>query len=156
VVHLLKMWLKVPVEERDEKGNRRLTGGGKNTCGTPQGGVVSPMLANLYMNRFLKYWRMSGQKERFQAHVVNYADDFVILSRGKAEPSLNWTRGVMTKLKLTLNEAKRASRQRAKKASPFSVTRLGRITIGRMATGTSAPARRRKVWQDSEQKWEIS
>src|SRR5262249_12934870 len=37
-------------------------------------GVVSPVLANLYMNRFLKYWRMSGQKERLQAHVVNYAD----------------------------------------------------------------------------------
>ncbi|HEX2715882.1 MAG TPA: group II intron reverse transcriptase/maturase [Candidatus Acidoferrales bacterium] len=106
VLHLLKMWLKVPVEERDEKGNRRLTGGRKNNCGTPQGGVVSPMLANLYMNRFLKYWRMSGQKERLQAHVVNYADDFVILSRGKADQALNWTRGVVTKLGLTLNEAK--------------------------------------------------
>jgi RNA-directed DNA polymerase len=119
VVHLLKMWLKVPVEERDEKGNRRLTGGGKNTCGTPQGGVVSPMLANLYMNRFLKYWRMSGQKERFQAHVVNYADDFVILSRGKAEPSLNWTRGVMTKLKLTLNEAKTSIKAARKESFTF-------------------------------------
>src|ERR1700726_3517832 len=55
VLHLLKMWLKAPVEERDEKGNRRLTGGqGK---GTPQGGVASPLLANLYMNRFLKHWR---------------------------------------------------------------------------------------------------
>ena len=86
VLHLLKMWLKVPVEERDEKGNRRLTGGRKNTCGTPQGGVVSPVLANLYMNRFLKYWRISGQKERLQAHVVNYADDFVILSRGESGP----------------------------------------------------------------------
>src|SRR5229473_277281 len=70
------------------------------------GGVISPVLANLYMNRFLKYWRMSGQKERLQAQVVNYADDFVILSRGKAGQALNWTRGVMTKLGLTLNEAK--------------------------------------------------
>lgn len=119
VLHLLKMWLKVPVEERDEKGNRRLTGGGKNTCGTPQGGVVSPMLANLYMNRFLKYWRMGGQKERFQAHVVNYADDFVILSRGKAEQSLNWTRGVMTKLKLTLNEAKTSIKAARKESFTF-------------------------------------
>src|SRR6266571_1921188 len=74
VLRLIKAWLKAPVEERDEKGNRRLTGGRKNTCGTPQGGVVSPVLANLYMNRFLKYWRMSGQKERLQAQVVNYAD----------------------------------------------------------------------------------
>src|SRR6058998_1728516 len=51
VLHLIKMWLKAPIEERDEKGHRRMTGGRKNTRGTPQGGVASPMLANLYMNR---------------------------------------------------------------------------------------------------------
>jgi RNA-directed DNA polymerase len=119
VLHLLKMWLKVPVEERDEKGHRRLTGGRKNTCGTPQGGVVSPTLANLYMNRFLKYWRMSGQKERLQAHVVNYADDFVILSRGKADQALNWTRGVVTKLGLTLNEAKTSIKEARRESFNF-------------------------------------
>src|SRR5581483_7128364 len=57
VLHLIKAWLKVPVEEEDDKGNRRMTGGKQNTRGTPQGGVISPLLANLYMNRFLKYWR---------------------------------------------------------------------------------------------------
>jgi len=84
VLRLIKMWLKAPVEERDEKGNRRMTGGRKSTCGTPQGGVASPMLANLYMNRFLKYWWITGRRDCFQAQVVNYADDFVILSRGYA------------------------------------------------------------------------
>ena len=59
VLRLIKMWLKVPVEERDDKGNRRMTGGKSSRCGTPQGGVVSPLLANLYMNRFLKYWRIT-------------------------------------------------------------------------------------------------
>src|SRR3989475_2430306 len=63
VLHLIKMWLKAPIEERDEKGHRRMTGGRKNTRGTPQGGVASPMLANLYMNRFLKYWRITGRGE---------------------------------------------------------------------------------------------
>jgi len=53
VLHLIKMWLKVPVEERDDKGNRRMTGGQQNVRGTPQGGVISLLLANLYMNRFL-------------------------------------------------------------------------------------------------------
>src|SRR5467141_4054151 len=53
MLHLLKMWLKAPVEERDEKGNRKLTGG--QDKGTPQGGVASPLLANVYMNRFLKH-----------------------------------------------------------------------------------------------------
>src|SRR6202163_4882622 len=57
MLHLIKKWLKVPVEERDENGKRRLSGGKKSTWGTPQGGVISPLLANLYMNRFLKYWR---------------------------------------------------------------------------------------------------
>src|SRR5919107_1983337 len=65
MLHLIRMWLKVPVEERDENGNRRMSGGGKNNCGTPQGGVISPLLANLYMNRFLKYWRITGRSKRF-------------------------------------------------------------------------------------------
>jgi RNA-directed DNA polymerase len=86
MLHLIKMWLKVPVEERDENGKPRVSGGKNSTCGTPQGGVISPLLANLYMNRFLKYWRITGRGEMFQAQVVNYADDFVILSRrGAAE-----------------------------------------------------------------------
>src|SRR6266446_9205543 len=59
VLHLIKMWLKVPVEERDENGKRKLTGGKDNDRGTPQGGVISPVLANLYMNRRLKGWRQS-------------------------------------------------------------------------------------------------
>src|SRR5213083_2478572 len=84
VLRLIKLWLKAPIEETDGAGRRRrrMTGGKRNTRGTPQGGVASPMLANLYMNRFLKHWRMTGRGEAFCAHVVSYADDFVILSRG--------------------------------------------------------------------------
>jgi RNA-directed DNA polymerase len=106
LLRLLKMWLKVPVEGRDDKGKRRMSGGKQNTRGTPQGGVISPLLANIYMHRFLKYWRISGRGEAFQAAVVNYADDFVILSRGYAEEALDWTRTVMQRIGLTLNEAK--------------------------------------------------
>jgi RNA-directed DNA polymerase len=106
VLRLIKMWLKVPVEERSGDGKRRMSGGKSNTRGTPQGGVVSPMLANIYMNRFLKHWRLTGCREAFRAHVVSYADDFVILSRGHATEALAWTKAVMTKLGLTLNEAK--------------------------------------------------
>jgi RNA-directed DNA polymerase len=111
MLHLIKMWLKVPVEERDENGKPRVSGGKKSMCGTPQGGVISPLLANLYMNRFLKYWRITGRGEFFQAQVVNYADDFVILSRRKAAGALDWTRGVMSRIGLTLNEAKTHIRQ---------------------------------------------
>jgi RNA-directed DNA polymerase len=106
MLRLIKMWLKVPVAERDEDGKPRVSGGKGSSCGTPQGGVISPLLANLYMNRFLKYWRITGRGEVFHAQVVNYADDFVILSRGCAAEALNWTRSVMTRIGLTLNEAK--------------------------------------------------
>jgi len=110
VLHLIKMWLKVPVEERDENGKRKLTGGQDNDRGTPQGGVISPVLANLYMNRLLKGWRQTKRGEQFRARLVNYADDFVILSRGKAAASLEWTRGVLERLELTLNEKKTSIR----------------------------------------------
>jgi RNA-directed DNA polymerase len=119
VLHLIKMWLQAPVEERDENGKRRLTGGKDRHCGTPQGGVASPMLANLYMNRLLKGWRNTKRGEQFQAHVVNYADDFVILSRGKAAEALNWTRQVVTRMGVTLNEAKTCIKQARKESFNF-------------------------------------
>ena len=119
VLRLIKLWLKAPVEERDEDGNRRLTGGKKSERGTPQGGVVSPLLANLYMNRFLKYWRQRGCGEAFGAQVVSYADDFVILSRGQAAEALVWTRRVMERLGLSLNEAKTTLRDARRERFDF-------------------------------------
>ena len=110
VLRLIKLWLKAPIEERDGDGRRRIVGGKRNKRGTPQGGVASPLLANIYMNRFLKHWRLTGRGEAFRAHVVCYADDFVILSRGCAAEALAWTKAVMTRLGLTLNEAKTSLR----------------------------------------------
>src|SRR5216684_4427038 len=119
MLRLIKMWLKVPVAERDEDGKPRVSGGKGSSCGTPQGGVISPLLANLYMNRFLKYWRITGRGEVYQAQVINYADDFVILSRGYAMEALNWTRSVMTRIGLTLNEAKTGIKQARTKQFDF-------------------------------------
>jgi RNA-directed DNA polymerase len=110
VLWLIRLWLKAPVEERDGDGTRRMSGGKGSKRGTPQGGVASPLLANIYMNRFLKHWRLTRRGEAFRAHVVSYADDFVILSRGCAPEALAWTKAVMTKLGLTLNEAKTSVR----------------------------------------------
>jgi RNA-directed DNA polymerase len=106
VLRLIRLWLKAPIEERDADGTRRMRDGKSSSRGTPQGGVASPLLANIYMNRFLKYWRLTGRGEAFQAHVVSYADDFVILSRGRAAEALTWTKVVMTRLGLSINEAK--------------------------------------------------
>jgi len=106
VLHLIKLWLVAPVEERDGDGIRRMSGGRNSRAGTPQGGVVSPLLSNIYMNRFLKHWRLTGRDDVFQARIISYADDFVILGRGHATEALAWTRSVMMRLGLTLNEAK--------------------------------------------------
>jgi len=106
LLRLIKQFLKVPIEEDDGKGGKRMTGGRKQTRGTPQGGVISPLLANLYMNRLLKYWRSTGRDRAWQAQIVSYADDFVILCRHTATPALKWTQAVLTRLGLILNEDK--------------------------------------------------
>ena len=125
VLWLLKLWLKAPVEERDGDGTRRVSGGKSNTCGTPQGGVASPLLANIYMNRFLKHWRLSGRGEAFRAYIISYADDFVILSRGCAKEALMWTKAVMMKLGLTLNEVKTSVKNARKESFDFLGYTLG-------------------------------
>jgi RNA-directed DNA polymerase len=106
VLHLLRLWLKAPIEETDEKGRKRSTGGKGHALGTPQGGVVSPLLANIYMSRFLRAWRERGMGEVLKARVVNYADDFVILCKGTAAKALDLARRWMAGMKLTLNEKK--------------------------------------------------
>ena len=119
VLRLIKMWLRSSVEERDADGTRRMSGGKGNKIGTPQGAVVSPLLANIYMNRFLKHFRQSGAADAFRAHVVAYADDLVILSRGRAAEALTWMRDAMAKLGLTLSEAKTSLKDARKERFDF-------------------------------------
>jgi RNA-directed DNA polymerase len=122
MLHLIKMWLTAPVMEQDGKGNWRNLG--SNQRGTPQGGVISPLLANLYMNRFLKYWQRQGKGEEYRAGIVAYADDFVILTRrsptkGMAQAARNWTQQVMSRIGLTLNEQKTSIRDAWKEDFDF-------------------------------------
>jgi RNA-directed DNA polymerase len=107
MLRLLKMWLETPVEETDAKGNRHRTTRNKDQgMGTPQGAPISPLLSNIYMRRFLKGWKTGGHEKRLAARIVNYADDFVICCRGTAEEAMTVMRGMMSKLKLTVNETK--------------------------------------------------
>ena len=155
VLRLIKMWLKAPIEERDGDGKRRIVGGKGNKRGTPQGGVASPLLANIYMNRFLKHWRLTGCGEAFRAHVVSYADDFVILSRGRAAEALTWTKAVMTKA--------RADHQRGqdlaegcptRSASTSLATRSALTGSRRTADGIWARARPRRACNGSRRRCE--
>jgi RNA-directed DNA polymerase len=108
LLHLLKMWLEAPVEETDEQGRvQRTTRNKDDGRGTPQGGVASPLLANLYMRRFVLGWKQRGHEQRLEARIVNYADDFVICCQpGQADEAMTAMRQMMEKLKLTVNERK--------------------------------------------------
>jgi RNA-directed DNA polymerase len=103
---LIKCWLEAPVEERDARGRKhRTTRHRDEGRGTPQGAPLSPLLANLYMRRFLLGWKKLGHERRLHARIVNYADDFVICCRNTAAAAMTAMRDLM-RLKLTVNEAK--------------------------------------------------
>jgi group II intron reverse transcriptase/maturase len=107
ILGLIKAWLVAPVEEDDGKGGAmRSRANRDNKRGTPQGAPISPLLSNLYMRRFVEGWRRLGLEHRWSAHIVNYADDFVICCKSGASEAMTAMRQVMTKLKLTVNEEK--------------------------------------------------
>ena len=107
VLSVIRDWLNAPVIERTSNGERQSTEAKDSHRGTPQGGVISPLLANLYFRRFMLAWYGHGYADKYQAEIVNYADDFVILCReGRGEGAMEAMRHLMGKLGLTVNEKK--------------------------------------------------
>ena len=143
VLRLLKMWLKAPVAEQTKGGGWRCSGGKRATRGTPQGGVVSPLLSNVYMNRYLKVFRLRGLDVRYGARLVNYADDFVVLCRYGAAEVLAQSRRWFTQMGLTLNEQKTQVCDGRREAFTFLGYTFGPMRYrkdGRRYTG-AAPAK---------------
>jgi RNA-directed DNA polymerase len=137
VLHLIKMWLECAVEETDDRGRKTRTTEAKDSGrGIPQGSPISPLLANLYMRRFVLGWKKLGLEESLGSRIVTYADDLVILCRrGKAEEALQRMRELMGKLKLTVNEEK----TRVCKVPESEFDFLG-YTFGRMYKRTTGKA----------------
>ena len=107
VLALIKQWLKAPVIGESENGKTACVGGGKsNRRGTPQGGVISPLLSNLYLHLLDRIWQRHELARKLQAKLVRYADDFVVLCRKDVVTPLATIRSILEKLELNLNESK--------------------------------------------------
>jgi len=148
VLHLVKMWLQMPVEEQDERGRKQRTTRNKDEGrGTPQGAPISPLLSNLYMRRFVLGWKTLGHEARLKAHIVNYADDFVICCRGTAVKAMTVMRDMMARLKLAVNEVKTRRCQAWKESFDFLGYTIGKCyspKTGRAYLGTR-PSRKKIV-----------
>jgi RNA-directed DNA polymerase len=107
ILHLIKQWLKAPVIGESDRGTRKTVGGGKcNRKGTPQGGVISPLLANCYLHILDRVWQRQNLKVKLGAHIVRYADDFVVMCRSDVKRPMEVVRDVLSRLDLQLNEGK--------------------------------------------------
>jgi RNA-directed DNA polymerase len=146
LLHLIKMWLEAPVEEIDDRGGKHRTTRNKDTGrGTPQGAPISPLLSNLYMRRFVLGWKVLGHESRLDAHIVNYADDFVICCRGSADKVMAVMTDMMSRLKVTVNQAKTHVCQLPQETFDFLGYTFGRChspQTGRSYIGTK-PAKKR-------------
>jgi RNA-directed DNA polymerase len=105
VLRLIRMWLDAPVEERGEDGRKKVS---RSKQGTPQGGVISPLLANLYLHWFdTRFHRAEGPGSWAKARLVRYADDFVIMARYVGPRITEWVEDVVEGwLGLTINRSK--------------------------------------------------
>ena len=140
MLHLIKMWLETPVEEVDDRGRTHRTTRNKDRGrGCPQGAPISPLMANLYMRRFVLGWKKLGHESRLRARVVSYADDLVICCRGSGEAAMVAMREMMEKLKLTVNETKTQLRTLPDESVDFLGYTIGRCyspRTGRAYVGT--------------------
>jgi RNA-directed DNA polymerase len=142
---LIKMWLEAPVEEIDDRGRPHRTTRNKDEGrGSPQGSPLSPLLANVYMRRFVRGWKVLGHERRLKARIVNYADDLVICCHGTADEAMTVMRVMMSRLRLTVNEAKTRLRRVPEETFDFLGYTIGRCyspQTGKAYLGTRPSAK---------------
>ena len=123
----VKAWLEMAVEEDDGKrGKRRTNRARRERKGTPQGSPISPLFSNIYMRRFIVGWKVLGYAQRFKAHIVNYADDLVVLGKAPSAEMLMAFGSLMQRLKLTVNAEKTRCCRVPEESIEFLGYRIGR------------------------------
>ena len=136
----LKAWLEMAVEEDDGEGGRRRTNRARREKkGTPQGAPVSPLFSNLYMRRFVMGWKVLGYARRFEAEIVNYADDLVVCGKAPAATMRGVVEAMMGRLRVPINAEKTRSMRVPEEPLEFLGYRIGRNyrpTTGRAYIGT--------------------
>jgi RNA-directed DNA polymerase len=163
MLRLVKQWLVAPVEETDERGRTRRTTRNKDAGrGTPQGAPLSPLLANLYMRRFVLGWKQLGHERNLKSKIVNYADDFVICCRrGYGAKALAAMRQIMERLKLTVNEAKTHLCRLPDETFDFLgytfgrlwSRRTGRPYLGHRPSKKSHRRLRQRIYEETSRNW---
>ena len=140
----VKAWLEMAVEEDDGHGGRRLTNRARRERkGTPQGSPISPLFSNVYMRRFILGWKVLGYARRFEAEIVNYADDFAVLGKAPAAEMRSAVEGLMKRLKLPINAEKTRCCRVPEEPMTFLGYRIGRNyrrDTGRAYIGTRPSA----------------
>jgi len=134
---LVKMFLEAPIVDERDGGRPR-----RNYQGTPQGGVISPLLANVYLNLLDRNFRRRVERGELRGRLVRFADDFVVLSPRKPEPEMRWIQYLMERLGLTLHPEK----TRVLDARKVDFTFLGHVLrwkCGRLYLDVSKKAQRR-------------
>lgn len=163
LLHLIKVWLVAPVEEHDKRGRPRRTTRAKDKGrGIPQGAPISPLMANLYMRRFIIAWRCLGWERCLDAHIVNYADDYVICCRGTGAQAHVAMTQLMERLKLTVNATKtRMCRLPAESVDFLGYTlgqcysrRTGRRYIGTIPSRKTLRRVYREISELTSRRWE--
>ena len=123
----VKAWLEMAVEEDDGHGGRRLTNRARRERkGTPQGSPISPLFSNVYMRRFILGWKVLGYARRFEAEIVNYADDFAVLGKAPAAAMRSAVEGLLKRLKLPINAEKTRCCRVPEESMTFLGYRIGR------------------------------
>src|SRR3984957_6076142 len=161
LLHIIKCWLTAPVVEVIDGRPVQTTEARRTKRGTPQGGVISPLLANCYFRRFLLAWHNHGHRDQLDAHVGNSADDFVIRCRpGNAPAAMARMATLMTRLGLEVNAKKTRIARLPEESFDFlgyTVGRFhgknGRPYIGTRPSRKSVKSLLRRIHQRTTRQW---